>query len=194
ASSSACPQSRSSGPGLLSGSGRRIATRYNGRLPPSRGHFRLLEAACALAVVALDQLTKALVRSQLRLYHVHEIIPGLLSLVHGGTRGMAFGVFSPGGLPRQALLLAVISAAVLLLVVAQWHRLAEGPATARIALALIAGGAVGNLVDRIRLGYVTDFVHVYWGSHVWPDFNVADSAISIGIVLLLVDAVRGRAA
>jgi signal peptidase II len=161
-------------------------------LTSSGGRSRLLEAACALAVVGFDQLTKALVRDNLRLYHAYEIIPGLVSLVHGRNRGMAFGVFSAGGLPRQAIVLAVISGAVLLLVVAQWHRLAEGPATARIALALIAGGAVGNLIDRIRLGYVTDFVHVYWGSHVWPDFNVADSAISIGICLLLVDALRPR--
>lgn len=148
----------------------------------------------ALAVVGLDQLTKALVRSDLALYESHQIIPGLVSLVHGRNVGMAFGVLSGGGLPAQAFVLAVLSAGVLLLVVAQWHRLAEGPALPRIALALIAGGAVGNLIDRIRLGYVTDFVHVYWRGHQWPDFNLADSAISIGIVLLLVDAARPRRA
>jgi signal peptidase II len=145
-----------------------------------------------VAVVVLDQVTKALVRDRLPLYHDYEIIPGLLSLVHGRNRGMAFGVFSGGGLPRQAVVLAVVSGAVLLLVIAHWHRLSAGPALARIALALVAGGAVGNLVDRVRLGYVTDFVHVYWGRHVWPDFNVADSAISVGIVLLLLDALRPR--
>jgi len=154
----------------------------------------MVEAACAVAVVLLDQLTKALVRSRLRLYRDHEIIPGLVSLVHGRNRGMAFGVLSGGGLPRQAVVLAVLSGAVLVLVVAHWHRLSDGPTLARVALALIAGGAVGNLIDRVRLGYVTDFVHVYWGTHVWPDFNVADSAISIGIVLLLIDAVRPRPA
>jgi signal peptidase II len=73
-----------------------------------------------------------------------------------------------------------------------WRRLAEAPLALRIALSLVAGGAVGNLIDRVRLGYVTDFVHVYWRQHQWPDFNVADSAISIGIVLLLLDAVRSR--
>jgi signal peptidase II len=85
-----------------------------------------------------------------------------------------------------------LSGAVLLLVLAHWRRLAEGPLSLRLALSLVAGGAIGNLIDRVRLGYVTDFVHVYWRSHVWPDFNVADSAISIGIVLLLLDAVRPR--
>jgi signal peptidase II len=146
----------------------------------------------AVGVVALDQLTKALIRSHLRLYQSHEIIPGLLALVHGRNRGMAFGVFSGGGIPFQAVVLAVLSGAVLLLVIAHWHRLGEGPALPRVALALVAGGAVGNLIDRVRLGYVTDFVHVYVGTHVWPDFNVADSAISIGITLLLLDALRPR--
>ena len=105
---------------------------------------------------------------------------------------MAFGVLSGGGLPAQAVVLAILSGVVLLLVLAHWRRLAEGPVLLRIALALIAGGAVGNLIDRVRLGYVTDFVHVYWRDHQWPDFNLADSAISIGIVLLLLDAVRPR--
>jgi signal peptidase II len=153
---------------------------------------RLAEAAIALAVIVLDQLTKALVRHDLRLYETYEIIPGLASLVHGRNVGMAFGVFSGGGLPAQAVVLAVLSGVVLLVVLAHWRRLAEGPILLRIALALIAGGAVGNLIDRVRLGYVTDFVHLYWGGHQWPDFNLADSAISIGIVMLLFDAVRPR--
>ncbi len=143
-------------------------------------------------MIALDQLTKSLVRARMRLYESHDIIPGLVSLVHGRNRGMAFGVFSGGGLPAQTILLAVLSGVVLVLVIAHWRRLAEGPTVLKVALAMIAGGAVGNLIDRIRLGYVTDFVHVYWRSHQWPDFNVADSAISIGITLLLVDAVRPR--
>ena len=153
---------------------------------------RLAEVGIAAAVIVLDQITKALVRHHLRLYETHEIIPGLVSLVHGRNVGMAFGVFSGGGLPAQAVVLAVLSGAVLLLVLAHWRRLAEGPLSLRLALSLVAGGAIGNLIDRVRLGYVTDFVHVYWRTHVWPDFNVADSAISIGIVLLLLDAVRPR--
>jgi signal peptidase II len=164
--------------------------RYNGPLP--KPPARVLEIGLALGVIALDQATKALVRRELPLYEEHEIIPGLVALVHGRNRGMAFGVFSAGGLPAQAAVLAVLSAGVLLLVVSHWRRLGGGPALLRIALSLVAGGAVGNLIDRVRLGYVTDFVHVYWRAHQWPDFNVADSAISIGIVLLIADAVRTR--
>ena len=144
----------------------------------------------AVAVVALDQVTKALVRRDLALYDSLEIIPGLLTIVHGRNPGMAFGVLSGGGLPAQAAVLAVLSGGVLLLVLAHWRRLDGGPLLLRVALALIAGGAIGNLIDRVRLGYVTDFVHVFWRGHQWPDFNVADSAITVGIVLLLVDAVR----
>jgi len=164
-------------------------------LPPSppRSIPRFAEVGLALAVVVLDQLTKAVVRHRFRLYESHDIIPGLVSLVHGRNRGMAFGVLSSGGLPAQAIVLAVLSAAVLLLVIVHWRRLGEGPRLLRVALALVAGGAIGNLIDRVRLGYVTDFVHVYWRRYEWPDFNVADSAITIGIVLLLVDALRGRA-
>jgi signal peptidase II len=153
---------------------------------------RRAEAAIALAVIVLDQITKRLVRQDLGLYETYEIIPGLVNLVHGRNVGMAFGVLAGGDLPAQAVVLAVLSGAVLLLVLAHWRRLAEGPIVLRIALALIAGGAIGNLIDRVRLGYVTDFVHVYWRDHQWPDFNVADSAISIGIVLLVLDAVRPR--
>lgn len=158
------------------------------RKPPAR----LLEIGLALAVIVLDQVTKALVRRDLPLYETHEIIPGLLALVHGRNRGMAFGFLSGGGLPAQAAVLAVLSGGVLLLVLSHWRRLAGGPVLLRTALSLVAGGAVGNLIDRVRLGYVTDFVHVYWHHHQWPDFNVADSAITVGIVLLLVDAVRSR--
>jgi signal peptidase II len=164
-------------------------------LPSSpRSLPRFAEAALAVAVVVLDQVTKAVVRRRFRLYESLDIIPGLLSLVHGRNRGMAFGFLSAGGLPAQAVVLAVLSAGVLLLVIVHWRRLGEGPTLLRVALALVAGGAVGNLIDRVRYGYVTDFVHVYWRRYEWPDFNVADSAITIGIVLLLVDALRGRAA
>jgi signal peptidase II len=148
--------------------------------------------ALAVVVVALDQLTKALIRRDLPLYAVHEIIPGLVSLVHGRNPGMAFGVLSRGGMPAQTVVLAILSGLVLLIVVVQWRRLGEAPLALRVALALVAGGAVGNLVDRVRLGYVTDFVHVYWRTHQWPDFNVADSAITVGILLLLADALRPR--
>src|SRR5438128_10470804 len=111
---------------------------------------RLAEAAIALAVIVLDQVTKVLVRHDLRLYETYEIIPGLASLVHGRNVGMAFGVLSGGGLPAQAVVLAVLSGVVLLVVLAHWRRLAEGPIVLRIALARLAGGAVRIPIDRVQ--------------------------------------------
>ena len=69
-------------------------------------------------------------------------------------------------------------------------RLPAGARLPRLALALVLGGAVGNLLDRVRLGYVVDFIHVYWRQHQWPDFNVADSAITVGVILLVFDILR----
>src|SRR5258705_13711618 len=88
---------------------RQIRGLYNARLAAPARIPRLAELAIALAVIVLDQLTKALVRRELRLYESHEIIPGLVSLVHGRNVGMAFGVLSGGGIPAQAIVLAVLS-------------------------------------------------------------------------------------
>jgi signal peptidase II len=81
-------------------------------------------------------------------------------------------------------LLALVAIAVYAL------RLPSEARLPRLALALVLGGAIGNLIDRLRFGYVVDFIHVYWRQHVWPDFNLADSAISTGVVLLLLDMLR----
>ena len=138
-------------------------------------------------VVVLDQLTKFMLVRSLGVHEYRPIIDGLLSLSHVHNRGAAFGVLSRASLPNQPLLLAGLSIVALLAIAYYFLRL---PATARLprlALALVLGGAVGNLIDRLRLGHVVDFIHVYWREHAWPDFNVADSAITVGVVLLIVD-------
>jgi signal peptidase II len=157
-------------------------------------HIPRRDLLLALGVAVADQATKWLVRREMSLYDVHEVVPGFLSLVHGRNRGMAFGVLSGAPLPYQDVLLAVLGIAVLTLLLYGWRNIAGGSRLAHTALALIFGGAVGNLVDRIRLGYVTDFVHVYWRSYTWPDFNVGDSAITVGITLILLDSLRPRRA
>jgi signal peptidase II len=142
------------------------------------------------AIVLLDQGTKALV---VRLIALHEYVPlvdGLLSLSHVRNRGAAFGFLSDWDVPYQSVLLSVLSLGALAAILLYFLRL---PATARLprlSLALVLGGAFGNLIDRLRLGYVVDFVHVYWRRHQWPDFNVADSAITIGVTLLVLDILR----
>jgi signal peptidase II len=142
------------------------------------------------AIVLLDQGTKALVVRALPLHGYVPLVDGLLSLSHVRNRGAAFGIFSDWDLPYQTLLLATLSLGALLAIGVYFARL---PATARlprVALALVLGGAVGNLLDRLRLGYVVDFVHVYWRHYQWPDFNVADSAITVGVTLLVLDILR----
>ena len=146
----------------------------------------------ALGVIAADQATKWMVRREMALHSERELVPGLLSLLHGRNRGMAFGILSGAPLPYQDVVLALLGAAVLAGLVLGWHQLAAGSRLAHLALSLILGGAVGNLVDRVRLGYVTDFIHVYWRQYTWPDFNVGDAAITVGITLVLIDSLRAR--
>ena len=152
----------------------------------SRAPYLLIVAA----VVVLDQLTKRLVQRSIGLHESRPVIDGLLSLTHGRNPGIAFGVLSEGGLPFQA---AALTALGLVAVVALAAYALRQPPSQRLglaALSLVIGGAVGNLIDRIRFGSVVDFIHVYWGRYEWPDFNVADSAISVGIALLVLEGLR----
>lgn len=139
------------------------------------------------AVVILDQLTKALVVRQIGLNDYIPLVDGLASLSHVRNHGAAFGLLSDWNLPYQSLLLSVLSLAALGAIAAYFLRLPAAARLPRLALALVLGGAVGNVIDRLRLGYVVDFVHVYWREYQWPDFNVADSAITIGVALLVID-------
>jgi signal peptidase II len=139
------------------------------------------------AVMALDQATKAAVERLLNLYESQTLIGGLLQLTSVRNHGAAFGLFSSASLPYQSSLFAALSLLALLAIGAYAWRLPASSRLPRSGLALIMGGALGNLLDRVRLGYVIDFVDVYWGSHHWPAFNVADSAISVGVCLLVLD-------
>jgi signal peptidase II len=141
-------------------------------------------------VIGLDQLSKAMVARWLDLHEYVSLIDGLLSLSHVRNRGAAFGLLSDWDLPYQSLLLSVLSIAALVAIAVYFFRLPSAARLPRLALALVLGGAVGNLLDRVRLGYVVDFIHVYWRQHQWPDFNVADSAITIGVTLLVLDILR----
>lgn len=143
-----------------------------------------------LMILVVDQFTKWLVARELDLHEYRPLVEGLLSLSHVRNRGAAFGILSDADLPYQSILFAGLSLVALLAIAVYAWRL---PATAwlpQLALALILGGALGNLIDRLRLGYVIDFVHVYWRDHQWPDFNAADSAITIGVTLLVLDILR----
>jgi len=139
---------------------------------------------------AADQATKAAVTAAIPRYTAVELVPGLLNLVHVGNRGVAFGLLDSGSPWVLALLIAVAVAVIAAL--GLWLvRLGPGSNGTRLALALILGGAIGNLIDRVRLGYVVDFVDVHWWNvYHYPAFNVADTGITLGAALLIYLLVR----
>jgi signal peptidase II len=151
---------------------------------------RALYLWIAALVVTVDQVTKTMVDRLMELHESREVIAGLLHLTYVRNRGAAFGVLSDAELPYQAWLFAAVSVLALAAIGVYAWRLPAASRLPRLALALIIGGALGNLIDRVRLGYVIDYVDVYWGRHHWPAFNVADSCITIGVVLLVADMLR----
>ena len=141
-------------------------------------------------IVALDQATKTIVDRSLMLHESRSVLEGVVRLTYVQNRGAAFGIFSDAGLPYQHVLLALVSLGALVAIAVYAWRLPVRSALPQTALALVMGGAVGNLLDRARLGYVIDYVDVYWGAYHWPAFNVADAAISIGVTLLVLDILK----
>jgi signal peptidase II len=144
----------------------------------------------AILVVVVDQVTKAIVERTMTLYETIPLLP-IFSLTYVRNTGAAFGMLSgaPAGLRLPLFLLVTLVA-----VWALFSYLRAAPAHRRAlvwALGGILGGAVGNFICRIRYGEVVDFFHLHWGGWSWPMFNVADSAISIGVVIVLLESLRG---
>ena len=139
----------------------------------------------AAAVLVADQITKGMVVAWIPFQARIEIVDNFLALNHVRNRGAAFGLFAdaPSDLVRVGLIIVSLLAVALI-----WAYAREGWHQPRIVLAfgLILGGAVGNLVDRMHLYYVVDFVDVHWGQWHWPSFNVADAAITVGAVTLFI--------
>ena len=142
--------------------------------------------AIILTTITLDQLSKAWVVDAFRLYESQEVIPGFFNLVYVTNSGAAFSLLANVDSPwRHYFFLGVGALAIIGLTVAYW-KLRKVNRYYCLALALITGGAIGNLIDRVRYGSVIDFLDVYIGKYHWPAFNVADSAICIGAGLCLV--------
>ncbi len=151
---------------------------------------RRFELAIVAAVVVLDQITKWLVVARLELHQTVPVVPGLLNLTHIRNTGVAFGLLNSAEFAYKPLLVALVALGALVGVALYASQLPPDHRWARGGLALILGGAAGNLVDRARQGYVVDFVDAYWGSwHFWA-FNVADAAINVGVGLLIIDLFR----
>ena len=136
------------------------------------------------AVIALDQITKLMIAGTLELHQRITVIPGFFNLTLAYNEGAAFSFLSDaGGWQRWFFTaLAIVVAAIL---VAWLKRLTPADKGSAIALALIIGGALGNLIDRLLYGHVIDFIQWYYKSYYWPSFNIADSAITVGATLLI---------
>ena len=138
----------------------------------------------ALAVLLLDRITKWAIAQTIPLEDAINVIPGFFRLTHLENTGAAFSLFADSTSPfRTALLIAFSVAALVVISVLLWKDRSVFH-SGNLALSLILGGAVGNLWDRVSDGKVTDFLDFYIGAHHWPPFNVADSAIVVGALLL----------
>jgi len=157
--------------------------------PDPGGYARPLEIITILSVLALDQTTKQVVRRVLPLHDTINVIPGFLDLTHVQNSGAAFGLLNAADFPYKPAIMIGIAAIALVAIAAYGVQLGFHERLARFGLSLILGGAFGNLIDRAFVGHVVDFVDVYWGNaHFWA-FNVADAAISVGAILVLLDMI-----
>lgn len=139
-------------------------------------------------VLVIDQLTKVYIDRSMQLYQSIPVVDGLFSITYLRNKGAAFS-FLANASWRLPFFILVSCIAVVAIMVA-FGKLRDDQRLAAVSLTLILSGAVGNLIDRIRLGEVIDFLDVYWRSHHWPAFNVADSAICVGVALLALDMFR----
>ncbi len=154
-----------------------------GGAPPVTGQWRWL--ALSAAIIGIDRWTKQLIESALQPYEARYYLP-VFNLVRAHNRGAAFSLFDgASGWQRWAFTALAAAVSVALVV---WLKGLERRANLLAAgLALILGGALGNVIDRVRLGFVIDFLQVHWQQHYFPAFNVADSAITVGAGCLLLD-------
>ncbi|MEM9690422.1 MAG: signal peptidase II [Pseudomonadota bacterium] len=145
----------------------------------------------AVVIVALDQATKWAIVEWVPLYG-RVPINDFFNLTHQRNFGAAFSFLAEAGGWQRWFFITLALVVSVVLVVWSWKERQVGSTMLVAGLALVLGGAVGNLIDRVVLGYVTDFIQVWFGSWAFPSFNVADSAISIGAVLLILDSILAK--
>ncbi len=145
----------------------------------------LLLTAVAGGVIIFDQISKYAVQHMIALHDYIELIPGFFNLVYIQNPGAAFGLFGRGADTLRLALLIGISLFALTVLLIMYARVTGRGFIIHISLAMIIGGAIGNLIDRIRLQWVIDFLDFYWKGYHWPAFNLADAAITIGSVTLM---------
>src|ERR1700722_17148457 len=153
---------------------------------------RLPYLLLVVLTLVLDRWSKSLIRARFDLNGSLPIIDGVFNITYVRNTGVAFGIFSTVSSPAKAVLLSLFAAAAVLFVIVYSLRSPVRNWWLQVALALILGGALGNLYDRVSYGYVVDFLQIFIGSYEWPSFNVADSAVSCGVVLLAFEILRNE--
>jgi signal peptidase II len=157
---------------------------------------RLRTASIAAAVVIIDRVTKMYIRSAFTSWEVTPVISGFFNIVHTENPGAAFGIFADSPSMWSSMLLVAVSLVVIAIIGVMLWRPRPAPVPAltlvSVGLALVFGGALGNAWDRLFRGTVTDFLQFFFGSYEFPSFNAADSAITVGAALLLIDLWRTR--
>ena len=146
------------------------------------------------AIILLDQVTKVLIVKSLPLYSVKPVIDGFFNLVHVLNPGGAFGMMANLSPAIRTVLFLVVSAMAICLILYFYHTTPANRPWLEAGFAFIFGGAIGNMIDRIRMGKVVDFLDVYIGSWHWPAFNVADSAITVGVGIFILHLVLKKTA
>jgi signal peptidase II len=153
----------------------------------------VLFAAIAILVILIDQMSKLYVMSHLALHESIEVIPGFFNITYIRNPGAAFGFLSEAPPYFRYIFFFAVTMAAIVLILHYLRKSSTAENTLIVSLSLIFSGAVGNLIDRVRFGEVNDFLDAYVGSAHWPAFNAADSAITLGAALLLVELFkRGR--
>ena len=137
----------------------------------------------AIPLIVLDQATKLIIVRTMELHTSIPVIRNFFDIVHARNQGAAFGILRDSSI-RLPFLISVSLLAVLV-IVALFRKLRPEQKLSAWGLSLVLSGAVGNLIDRVRLGEVVDFLSAHWHEHYWPAFNVADSAITLGVALML---------
>lgn len=162
---------------------------------------RLRTALIAGSVVLVDRITKLYIRTSFTSWDVTPVVPGFFNVVHTENPGAAFGIFADSPSQWSSMLLVTVSLVVMAIIgVMLWRPRPsspqslgmQSPGLVSVGLALVFGGALGNVWDRLFRGTVTDFLQFFFGSYEFPSFNAADSAITIGAALLLIDLWRTR--
>lgn len=156
----------------------------------SKFKFRLPYVVLVFAILGLDRWTKWLVQTRLVLNQTIPIIDAFFNITYVRNTGVAFGILDPVSLPLKSTVLAVLTLVAITGVLVYSWRTPANQTLLQTALSLILAGALGNLYDRVLYGYVIDFIEVYYRTYRWPSFNVADSAITVGVGLLVLQIFR----